>query len=212
MNPRERLMLTRLVDRIVDQPAVTSPDADAAREISALLKVRPDAPYLLVQRALELESALAQAEWQVEQLRERADARPVPADSAARAWAPAVAPPAPAATVATASGAAPAGGGFLRNAASVGAGVLGGSLLFQGLESLLHGGGGRGLGGGGLFGGSGAAPVQVFETSNLFFDNPSPGSAAGKAAAAAELGGGRLFDDDTDAGGADFDAGDAGWL
>ena len=46
---------------------------------------------------------------------------------------------------------------FLRNAATVGTGVLGGSLLFQGVESLLHGSGGRGL-----LGGSGSGAAENF--------------------------------------------------
>ena len=46
---------------------------------------------------------------------------------------------------------APVGGGFLRGAAQTAAGVAAGALAFEGVESLMHGFGGSGMGGG--FGG-----------------------------------------------------------
>lgn len=49
--------------------------------------------------------------------------------------------------------AAPMGGGFLRGAAQTAAGVAAGALAFEGVESLMHGFGGGGMGGG--FGGGG---------------------------------------------------------
>jgi hypothetical protein len=66
MNPRERLMLIRLVTRLVQQPEVVK-DADAALDVEALLKARPDAPYLLMQRALMLEAALEDFQLHAEQ-------------------------------------------------------------------------------------------------------------------------------------------------
>ena len=64
--------------------------------------------------------------------------------------------------------AAPAAGGFLRNAATIGAGVLGGGLLFQGIESLLHGRGGSFLNGG--TSGADVTPRVETTTSNYFSD------------------------------------------
>lgn len=163
MDTRERLLVNRLVARIAEAPDAPK-DADAQAEIGTLLRVRPDAPYLLMQRALMLEAALEQAQAKLEQL---------------SAGAPAVLPsapgmPAPMSQPVGAGGGAPASstGGFLRNAASIGAGVVGGSLLFQGIESLLH--GGRSWGGG-----LGQAPVEVFETNNFIQsadvpDRPDP--------------------------------------
>ncbi len=177
MNSRERLMVSRLVTRIAEQPAVT-PDAEAALEVAALLKVRPDAPYLLLERTLLLEGALEQSRLEVERLGEALRDRPrdagAPPDPLSReAQRQPVPAAASAATMAAPiSAAAAAGGGFLRNAATIGAGVLGGSLLFQGIESLWHGGASRG--GGGFFGASGQQPVEVIETTNNYFGASGP--------------------------------------
>jgi len=192
MNTQERLLVSRLVTRIAQAP--DSPrDPDVQLEIDALQRVRPDAAYRLLQYALVLESELDQAQARLEAAPGRpgvaspsAFARPAgtwdspaapgnaPAHAAAPiapaaplAFAPAP-PPAPPAGGASAIPAATGAGGFLRNAATIGAGVLGGSLLFQGIESLLHGGAG-GAGGGGFFS-SRQAPVEVIETNNFIED------------------------------------------
>ena len=98
------------------------------------------------------------------------------------------------------------GGGFLRNAASIGAGVLGGSLLFQGIESLLHGGG---------FGRDQAqGPADVFETNN-FITPPADADAAGPLSSsdsgslldAGDAGTDPGIDSGGDPGGLDFDSG-----
>lgn len=158
MNAQERLRVERLVSRLAAQPE-TPKDEDALRELSALMRVRPDAPYLLMQRALMLELMLEQAQLELEQLRRARQAMPpaahVPqapapglAERLLRRMAPSAAARAtPGMTYGMTGGPAPgmgygrpsASGGFLRNAAAVGAGVLGGSLLFQGLENLFDG-------------------------------------------------------------------------
>lgn len=155
MDTRERLLVSRLMTRIADAPDAPK-DADAQAEIGALLRVRPDAPYLLMQRTLMLEAALEQAQARLEQLSGGAGAA-APQPSAFGTAAPL--PQVPSAAAAAPAPAASAAGSFLRNAASVGAGVVGGGLLFQGIESLLH--GGRGWGSG-----ASQAPVEVFETNN----------------------------------------------
>lgn len=159
MNAEERLRVVRLVTRLSRAPEAPQ-DEDAALELAALLKVRPDAPYLLLQRALMLELALEQAQAELRQLRQGqapgqpAQGYPTPQPAGtARApsrWgglfqrgAPAAASPGypgsgPGYGPGYGAGAPSAGGGFLRNAAAVGAGVLGGSLLFHGLDALFH--------------------------------------------------------------------------
>ncbi|WP_119152913.1 DUF2076 family protein [Caldimonas tepidiphila] len=152
MNAHERLRVVRLVTRLAEQADMPK-DPEALRELDALMKVRPDAPYLLMQRALMLELALEQAQLELEQLRQATQALPTHFPAAAR---PRPLPASPAGGIASRvlGGIAPSwgmgrpvarhgsyggGGGFLRNAAAVGAGVLGGSLLFQGLENLFDG-------------------------------------------------------------------------
>ena len=163
MDTRERLLVSRLITRIADAPEVAK-DADAQAEVGALLRIRPDAPYLLMQRTLMLEAALEQAQARIDELQ-----RVAPTLVSTAPVAPlAAAQPAVAGGFAPPSGA----GGFLRNAATIGAGVVGGSLLFQGIESLLH--GGRNWAGGAT-----QAPVEVFETNNFIrstdgMDRPDP--------------------------------------
>lgn len=187
MNTREQLLVSRLVTRIAGQADVAK-DADAELEVAALLKVRPDATYLLLQRTLMLEAALEQAQAQVAQLESRVSAltREMPGVTAAEvSGRGAVSPlPVPAPAFAAPAAAQPPlspspVGGFLRNAATVGAGVLGGSLLFQGIESMLHGGG---------WGGGRSAPAEIFETTNNFI-SPAAG------ASGTLLGQGDAFDD-----------------
>ena len=167
MTPRENLMVTRLVNRLVGQADLPK-DADAEFELAMLLKARADAPYLLLQRCLMLEVALAQAGDELNALRSSTGTGVPGAPSAvaqpsmplAQSQQPMQPAPAQAQPQSQPSS-------FLRNAATIGAGVLGGSLLFQGIESLLHG-GGRGLMGG-------AAPLGEGDigTANNFLPSPA---------------------------------------
>lgn len=199
MNAEERLRVVRLVTRLSRAPEAPQ-DEDAALELAALLKVRPDAPYLLLQRALMLELALEQAQAELRQLRQgQAPGQPAPGHAPPQAAGTAQAPSrwgglfqrgAPAAGVSPGypgsgpgygpgygPGAPSAGSGFLRNAAAVGAGVLGGSLLFHGLDALFHdhdhpdaGGAGQGL-----LSGDMQSPLDAI-SGNEFVD---PGQASG---------------------------------
>lgn len=169
MNTREQLLVSRLVTRIASQADVAK-DADAELEVAALMKMRPDATYLLLQRTLMLEAALEQSQAQVAQLESRVSllSREMPVEAAGRGPIPAL--PATAPQLAPAGAAQPPMspspvGGFLRNAATVGAGVLGGSLLVRGIESMMHGGG---------WGGGRSAPAEIFETTNNFI-SPAAG-------------------------------------
>jgi len=71
-------------------------------------------------------------------------------------------------------------GGFLRNAATMAAGVAGGEMLFRGLEGLFGGRGGGGYGGGfgGGLGGGFDRPTEVIEETvvNNFYGNDAIGN------------------------------------
>lgn len=244
MNAEEKLRVARLVTRLARQ-AEAPQDEDAALELAALLKVRPDAPYLLMQRTLMLELALERAQAELEQLRQarpqaqdpalshnpyQASAgyepsQPVPSTlqapqrpSAAPSggWQPGVnTGPAlgnapgygPAYNPGVATGAAPsAAGGFLRNAAAVGAGVLGGSLLFHGLDSLFHNHGGghasNGLldqgGSAGLLSGDMQAPLDAISGNDFLDPANDPLAGGGSLLSGDMLGDGGEFDDGGD--------------
>jgi hypothetical protein len=177
MNTQEKVLVNRLVTRIAEAPQ-TAKDPEAELEITALLRLRPDAPYLLLQRALMLEAALEQAHLKLDQMQPMAAASPIQQITAPASAASAAAPsPAPIA----------GSGGFLRNAATIGAGVLGGSLLFQGIESLLHGGRGSDRG-------MSQAPAEVFETNN-FIQSADGMDRPGRGESLAGLDGASLMDD-----------------
>jgi hypothetical protein len=236
MNAEEKLRVARLVTRLARAPE-TPQDEDAALELAALLKVRPDAPYLLMQRTLMLELALERAQAELEQLRQGsgqaqgnasvlpataagAPARPV--DPQTTRWTPGVTvssgapagtgygpgygqpvPTGPAYGPGPVAGQAPSGAGsFLRNAAAVGAGVLGGSLLFHGLDSLFHDHGHQGGHGGGqgLLSGDMQSPLDAI-SGNSFLD-PGPDPLAG----GSDLLGGDMLGD-----GSEFDSGEDDW-
>ena len=71
-----------------------------------------------------------------------------------------------------------AGGGFLRNAAAVGAGVLGGSLLFHGLDALFHDHdhGGAGGAGQGLLSGDMQSPLDAISGNEFADPGQDPGN------------------------------------
>jgi len=182
MTPQEHQLLSDFLGRLaaVDKVA-KDPEADAL--IYQRLAPLPDAPYLLVQRALLLEQALEAAQQQIVRLQQNPPHTEPPsflspsavpgfgrAPSQAYMPPPASYPPDPAAQAAPpapsgwrerlfgAPAAAPAAGpGFLGQAATTAAGVAGGMFLFNGLENLLGRHTGSGLLGGGnasMFGGA----------------------------------------------------------
>jgi len=133
MDAREQELLAGLVNRILRHPDEAK-DLDAERAVQRLVAARSDATYLLLQRALVLEVALAQVRGEVERLR---TAAAVAAQGAHEAGAPAA--PSDVRAVAGAPAMALPARGFLRDAAVISAGVLGGSLLVRGAESLFDG-------------------------------------------------------------------------
>jgi len=154
MNQQERAMLRDFLDQLVRVRGIQKvPEADAM--ITRALVKQPDAAYLLVQKALLLEQALAQAKARIAALEGSAeqdfldngfrDSRALTSTAGTAATAAARAPaglPVPPAGVAGAGGAMmPAPGGsapsFLAQATATAAGVAGGAFLFEGLEGLL---------------------------------------------------------------------------
>ena len=114
-----------------------------------------------------------------------------------------------------------AGGGFLRSAAATAAGIAGGALLFQGIESLF------GHGGGGILGGQAMTPGLGESVVNNYYGSDAPGGGQDFAQPTGgggqdyssdarrrpglrvgRLGGGQDYGSDQDSGGGDFGGGD----
>jgi hypothetical protein len=205
MNAQEREQLSSFLQQLTQAQAnQKDPEADALiREASVR---QPDASYLLVQRAMQLEYALQAMKSQISQIQaELAQARAgsqssfldsanawgkqpaAPAQSAAiqpRAQAAAPAPsPAPAAAPSSSWGA-----GILGNVATTAAGVVAGSFLFQGIENLM---GHHNQGGFGKNSPSAdAAPAPAENTViNNYYDGSGPDDAVDVADAGTDSGG-----------------------
>ncbi|MBI3286273.1 MAG: DUF2076 family protein [Burkholderiales bacterium] len=151
MSPQEIQVLQNFLEQLIQAPAVGK-DAQAQGMINAAFSRQADAGYLLVQRALLQEQALASAHGQIaalqEQLRALQAQRSAPSgflDAAAGAWgnssrvasppaAPVYAPPAVAAT----SGWPGTHAHLLGTVAATAAGVAAGAFLFQGMERWLE--------------------------------------------------------------------------
>ncbi|MEW6611582.1 DUF2076 family protein [Thermithiobacillus tepidarius DSM 3134] len=166
MTPSEKERVSAFLKQLTQAHGlVKDPEADAM--IRDAFAQQPDAPYLVVLKAMLLEQALEQARAQLAQMQSRtAQAQSFlagsPWDAPAAGQAPAAQAPfrpqyQPQAQ--TLSGGMTS---FLGTAASLAAGVAGGALLFEGIESLLghH-------GAGGLFGQNAPAPVE--ETINNYY-------------------------------------------
>lgn len=161
MNTQEIQSLETFLDQLVQVRGVAK-DPQAESLIAGAVAQQPDAPYLLVQRALLMEQALNRAKAQIASL--QGQLQPTRGFLDAEAWgntpagAPrttARAPAAPAdmqpAAMAVQAPAATPGffsgglGGTLGTVAATAAGVAGGAFLFQGIEHMMHAGGASGL-------------------------------------------------------------------
>ena len=180
MNTQEATLINELFDRIA-QSGSQQRDPEADQFIQQKIASMPHAPYVLAQSTIVLQQAVTAAQQKIAHLEQQLSGTgsaqgggflsgvanlfipPMPAP--ARPIAP---PPIP-----QQSTSVPQGGGFLQSAMATAAGVAGGALLFQGIESLLgHGGG---LGNSGLMGGS--QPPEVVNNYYMDQDNdPSQGS------------------------------------
>ena len=157
MTPDERSLLQQFLgDLVATRGALKDPDAD--RMINDALRQNPDGAYVLVQHAVMSDQALHAAQAQIaqlqDQLRQVAPQQPssggfLPSSGPWSGGQQAQQPQQQGGFMG--SGPFRGGGGlgsFLRNAGTTAAGVVGGSLLFEGLSGLFggHGGGFGGLG------------------------------------------------------------------
>ena len=169
MTPREQQLIAELFARLKQAPAHAK-DRVAEQLIRTGVIDNPEAPYRLVQTVLIQEMALSQAQHRVAELEHRVvqanAASSAPAPPLATSFlAPASPPTAPAAAPGMMS-AAPSG--FLRSAAATALGVVGGQMLFQGIESMF------GQHAGSILSGQSIQPA-LSETvvSNFYGDQPS---------------------------------------
>lgn len=169
MNTQETQSLEIFLSQLVQARGVAK-DPQANSLIAGAVAQQPDAPYLLVQRALLMEQALNNAKTQIASLQSQLQAAKSPPARGfldAEAWGntPTAAPlplaSAPTATMAPAyiqpsalqpqPPAASPGffsggfGGTLGTVAATAAGVAGGAFLFQGIEHMMHAGGASGF-------------------------------------------------------------------
>ena len=157
MTPDETRLLSNFLSQL-GQVSGVSKDPQAASMIAEAVTRQPDAAYLLVQRSLLQDQALAAATARIAALEAQSRATPAASsflDAGSNAWgrgavaAPQSAPapqPNGLPMQAVAAYAAPApsrffggggGGSFLTSMAATAAGVAGGAFLFQGIESLM---------------------------------------------------------------------------
>jgi hypothetical protein len=157
MTQQEKELLTRFLEQLKDAQA-GSKDGEAETLIREACARQPDAGYLLVQRAIQLEQLLAASQAEVQKLQSERDAAPAAGASSFLndnyAWgrrantgsAPIpgtrqgpLAPP----SQFSANARAPAqrgswGSGLFGNIAATAAGVVAGSFLFQGIQGLMN--------------------------------------------------------------------------
>ncbi len=166
MNAQERALLTELLNNLhtaARQMPVNVTDPEAAALIQQAFAGAPNMAYLLTQRHLLLEQALQQAKARIAQLEQNNAPAPTAPSFLGAAAAPAqtnawgqpigrspamnaVPNETPAPVMAANASRGFGGGSFLGTAAAAATGVLGGALLFQGIEHLMGGGGyGNGL-------------------------------------------------------------------
>jgi uncharacterized protein len=170
MTPQERELVTALFDRLATLES-TPRDPDAERTIIDGLRRAPNATYALVQTALVQDEALKRADTRIRELEARLGDAPAaqpagfldsmrdallgpretprggsvpsvrPARDQPQAQEAALAPGAP-----WRQGPVAPGGSFLGTAAAAAAGVIGGSLLLDGIRSMMgHGHGAFGI-------------------------------------------------------------------
>jgi hypothetical protein len=209
MNLQEREQLNLFLQQLV-QVQASQKDSEADQLIRDACARQPDAGYLLVQRAMQLEHGLQAMKAKLDQVQaelERArsgtqtsfltDANawgkpaPTPVSPTAASPAPAFgAPMQPRAPTAAPAAAAPSawGSGILGSVATTAAGVVAGSFLFQGIQNMM-----------GHHDGSGAANVAANATppvtENTVVNNYYDGSGSDDAVDVADAGSDSASDD-----------------
>ena len=147
MNPQEKAQLEQFLEQLNSTQAGPK-DSDANALIAESVKQQPDASYLLVQRAMGLEMALQVAQKQMAEMQAKIDQSNKPSGflSGINSWgraAPAAAQSTPANAMAAARPAAGAaqpsawGSGMLGAIATTAVGVVAGSMLYQGIQSMM---------------------------------------------------------------------------
>ena len=156
MTPKERELLQNFLQQL-EQTRAGAKDAEAEAMIRDVSARQPDAAYLLVQRAMGLDLALQAAQAQIAKLQADLDAARTPAPAATgfldspNAWGRQAVPLSPSpqalrpvASAAPAASPSPApaapsawGSGIMGTLATTAAGVVAGSLLYQGIQGLM---------------------------------------------------------------------------
>ena len=183
MNPQEKAQLEQFLQQLNSTQAGAK-DSDANALIAESVKKQPDASYLLVQRAMGLEMALQVAQKQMAEMQAQIDQTSKPSGflSGINSWgraAPAQAAPANAMAAARpAAGAAQPsswGSGMLGAIATTAVGVVAGSMLYQGIQSMMgHNSApdaGNGLGHSNTPADSGQQVAQNYDNSASNYDN-----------------------------------------
>ena len=199
MNTQETQALETFLGQLVQARGITrDPQADTL--IQRAVAQQPDASYLLVQRALLVERALDSAKAQIASLQAQLQAAQPPGrgfleaepwgNVPQNAYRPGVAAPAAPAyqeqppMQAQPQAPAPSPGffsggmrGALGTAAATAAGVAGGAFLFQGIEGMMHHGGGSGFMN--QSGSNSFMPPTENTTVNNYYDNDTSSASAG---------------------------------
>jgi hypothetical protein len=147
MNPQEKAQLEQFLQQLNSTQAGTK-DSDANALIAESIKQQPDASYLLVQRAMGLEVALQVAQKQMAEMQaqiDQANQANKPSSgflSGINSWGRAAPTQSTSANTMAAkpvSGAQPSawGSGMLGAIATTAVGVVAGSLLYQGIQSMM---------------------------------------------------------------------------
>jgi hypothetical protein len=147
MNPQEKAQLEQFLEQLNSTQAGPK-DSDANAMIADSAKRQPDAAYLLVQRAMGLEMALQVAQKQITEMQTKIDQSNKPSGllSGMNSWGraePAATQSSPtnamAATRLAAGAAQPSawGSGMLGAIATTAVGVVAGSMLYQGIQSMM---------------------------------------------------------------------------
>lgn len=136
MTPHEKELLQKFLNEL-NNTSVQQKDSDAYTLITESAKKQPDALYLLVQRSMGLEMALQVAQKQMAELQSNSSAAK-PASSFLsdnNAWGRQAVP----AGAQARTGAQPSawGSGMLGAIATTAIGVVAGSMLLQGIQSMM---------------------------------------------------------------------------
>jgi hypothetical protein len=186
MNPQEKVQLEQFLQQLNSTQAGAK-DSDANTLIAESVKQQPDAAYLLVQRAMGLEMALQVAQKQMAEMQAQIDQtnqsnKPNSGFlSGINSWgraAPAQGAPVNAMAAKPAAGAAQQsawGSGMLGAIATTAVGVVAGSMLYQGIQSMMGNNStpdaGNGLGHSNTPADSGQQVAQNYDNSASSYDN-----------------------------------------